>query len=88
MGLPKKGDPFCLQDCLTYEELLACFCHHGSPHNVKIYLASSELVSLVNDAQWDIDRIQPSVAWFVDTDAVLFEETISRSMATLRYILR
>lgn len=83
MNLPKEGDPFCLQDSLTYNELLTYFCRHGSGHRVAIFLASSELVSLVNDAQWDIERIRPFVTWFVDTDAVLFEDLDPEGMATL-----
>lgn len=48
-----------------------------------IYLASKALVSLVNDAQWDVDRIRPSVFSFIDTDAVLYEDHGPGSMATL-----
>jgi hypothetical protein len=76
MSLLENSDPFCLKDCLTYGELITCFGYHGLPKKPAIYLASKALVSLVNDAQWDLDRIRPSVFNFVDTDAVLFEGLI------------
>lgn len=79
----RKSDPFCLGDCITYQELLTSFSYNGAPQNIMIYLASKALVSLVNDAQWDVDRIRPSVFSFVDTDAILYEDLGPGSMATL-----
>ena len=83
MSLMRKSDPFCLGDCITYQELLTSFSYNGAPQNIMIYLASKALVSLVNDAQWDVDRIRPSVFSFVDTDAILYEDLGPGSMATL-----
>jgi hypothetical protein len=76
MNLLRIDDPFCLRDCLTHQELFASYSYNGRPDKPAIYLASKALVSLVNDAKWDMARIQPYVFNFVDIDAVLFEGLI------------